>query len=227
MATAKPERQAEDSNETLATTAYKRLEVMLVTLQLPPNSLLSEDELSRELQIGRTPVREALKRLAIDGLVKILPRRGVVVTEIDAEHQLLMLEVRREIERLVARRAAALSNKEEKELFAQMAEDIEEAGKSDDRAQYIRLDKEFNDFVVRAARNPVAEQMLAPMHSRMRRFWYNYYRHHKDLPLAWEQHANVMRAIAAGDESRAAAASDSLMDWVEEVTRSAIPAEMI
>ena len=89
--------------ETLTDQAYNRLEEMIVTLRLAPGAVLSEQALSTELGIGRTPIREALQRLAIEGLVLVLPRKAIIVTDTDPRKQLLVLEVRRELERLLAR----------------------------------------------------------------------------------------------------------------------------
>src|SRR5690554_1389436 len=86
--------------------AYRQLEEMIVTLQLMPGAVLSETHLARELSIGRTPVREALQRLAREGLIVILPRRGILVSEINVKRQLRLLEVRRELERLMGKASA-------------------------------------------------------------------------------------------------------------------------
>ena len=79
---------------------------MIVTLRIAPGAAVSEQELAGNLGIGRTPIREALQRLAREGLVAILPRRGILVSGIDVKRQLRLLEVRRELERLIARSAA-------------------------------------------------------------------------------------------------------------------------
>src|SRR5271157_5359593 len=92
--------------ETLTEKAYRALEEEIVTLRIPPGTVVSEAILSRRLGVGRTPVREALQRLAREWLVVILPRRGIVVSDIDPIRQLRLLEVRREIERLLVRSAA-------------------------------------------------------------------------------------------------------------------------
>ena len=88
--------------------AYRQLEEQIVTLRLKPGEFLSEYALAEGLAIGRTPIREALQRLAREGLVTILPRKGILVSETDPRKQLLVLEVRRELERLLcpARRPA-------------------------------------------------------------------------------------------------------------------------
>ena len=92
--------------ETLTEKAYRALEEEIVTLRIPPGSVVSEAILSRRLGVGRTPIREALQRLAREWLVVIMPRRGIVVSEIDPIRQLRLLEARREIERFLARSAA-------------------------------------------------------------------------------------------------------------------------
>ncbi|MEE3092729.1 MAG: GntR family transcriptional regulator, partial [Pseudomonadota bacterium] len=95
-----------ETNRSLSDQAYEGLEEMIVTLHLEPGAVLSEAELSEQLGIGRTPIREALQRLAREGLVLILPRKGILVSEINPGKQLLLLEVRRELERLLARSGA-------------------------------------------------------------------------------------------------------------------------
>jgi DNA-binding GntR family transcriptional regulator len=96
-------RLAPARTETLTEQAYNRLEEMIVTLSLAPGAVLSEQTLSAGLGIGRTPIREALQRLGHEGLVRVLPRKAIIVTDTDPKRQLLVLEVRRELERLLAR----------------------------------------------------------------------------------------------------------------------------
>src|SRR5258707_256719 len=84
-----------ESPETLTDQAYRELEEEIITLRIPPGAVVSEALLSKRFGVGRTPVREALQRLAREGLVVIMPRRGVVVSEIDVSAQLRLLEARR------------------------------------------------------------------------------------------------------------------------------------
>ncbi|MDD9728009.1 GntR family transcriptional regulator, partial [Roseovarius sp. SK2] len=84
---------------TLTDRAYEMIETRIVALDLEPGQVLSESQLVEELGIGRTPVREALQRLAAEGLVVVMPRRGVMVSEINIAKQLQLLELRREVER--------------------------------------------------------------------------------------------------------------------------------
>lgn len=202
--------------------AYTLLEEMIVRLQLPPGSAVSEAMLSAQLGIGRTPIREALHRLARDRLVQILPRRGVIVSSIDVVSQLRLLEVRREIDRLSARAAARRSQADERTQFAQMAEQFRAAGRKGDDVTFLRVDREFNELCLKAARNEFAEMAMMPLHSLSRRFWYVHYRQAADLAETAELHAAIAQAIALGDESAAARAADALLDSVEAFTRSTV-----
>src|ERR1700749_2398524 len=107
--------------ETLTEKAYRALEEEIVTLRIPPGSVVSEAILSRRLGVGRTPIREALQRLAREWLGVILPRRGIVVSEIDPVRQLRLLEARREIERFLVRSAAKRATPLQRLQFAAIA----------------------------------------------------------------------------------------------------------
>src|ERR1051325_573898 len=114
-------RTIEPDDGTLTDRAYRELEEMIVTLQLSPGTVLSEQALAVRLKIGRTPIREALQRLSRDGLVVIMPRRGIMVSEINLRLQLRLLEVRRELERLMAALAAERATPEERGGFGGIA----------------------------------------------------------------------------------------------------------
>ena len=192
---------------------------MIVTLHLPPGSAVSETLLSHSLGIGRTPIREALQRLARERLVNILPRRGIIVSEINLKKQLRLLEVRREIERLIARSAARRATDEERAGLKALAERFEASAKVNDDVAFLRTDREFNTLCSAAAHNEFAALAMGLMHSLSRRFWYIHYKQAADMPLTAKLHANIARAIAAGNEERAAKASDKLLDAIEKFTR--------
>lgn len=207
---------------TLMERAYRALEEDIVTLRLPPGSVVSEALLSRRLGIGRTPIREALQRLARERLVLILPRRGIVVSEIDVASQLRLLEVRREIERLLARSAARRATERQRARFAAIAAGMGEAAEREDDIAFMRLDQEFNLLLLEAARNEYAAGAMGLMNGLSRRFWYVHYRQVADLPLAARLHADVAGAVAAGREACAAEASDRLVDYIQDFARRTV-----
>lgn len=224
MVTSEPAMPAETANRPLTDLAYERLEERIVTLQLPPGGVLSEGALVRALGIGRTPVREALQRLAREGLVVILPRRGIVVSKIDAQQQLELLLLRREVERLMAALAAARSSAAERERFRAVAAGMRDAAKGNDDVQFMRFDSELNALLADVCRNEYVHRAMALMAGLSRRFWYRHYREVSDLPLCARLHADVADAVGAGAEAAAAAASDRLMDYVESFTRASLDA---
>lgn len=202
--------------------AYAHLEELIVTLKLPPARVVSEGELSVLTGIGRTPIREALQRLAREKLVSILPRRGIVVTEINVGNQLRLLEVRRELERLIARSAARRATDEERERFRELARLFEKSAKANDDVTFMRTDREFNTLCSAASHNEFAAGAMSLMHSLSRRFWYIHYKQAADMPLTAKLHADIARSIADGDEQRAVKASDRLIDAIEQFTRGTV-----
>jgi len=206
----------------LTATAYELIEEMIVKLELLPGAAISEAELSARLQIGRTPVREALQRLAREHLVSILPQRGVLVSEIDIKRQLRLLETRREVERLVVRCAARRATEPERARFEELAREFDAAGKQDDETRFIRADKEFNDLSLRAARNEFAAGAMGLMHGLSRRFWYLHYRQAADTPLMAKLHGALARAISQRDEAAAARAMEDLIDHNEAFTKATV-----
>jgi DNA-binding GntR family transcriptional regulator len=213
-----------DTDHSLTDQAYAKLEELIVTLQLAPGEIVSEAALSKQLRIGRTPIREALHRLARERLVNILPRRGITVSEINVGAQLRLLEVRREIERLVARSASRRASDVERAQFAGLAKAFEGAARSDDETAFMRTDRAFNELCLVAAHNEYAAGTMMLMNSLSRRFWFIHYRQAADMPLAAKLHAAVARAIAKGDAKAAATASDRLLDYIEAFTRSTVEA---
>ncbi len=208
--------------ETLTDRAYQQLEELIVTLALPPETILSEQSLAARLGIGRTPIREALQRLARDGLVVILPRRGILVSQMNLKTQMRLLEVRRELERLMARAAAERATPDETSQFATIAKGMRRASDQADGVTFMRLDRALNELVSEAARNEFAARAMGLMHGLSRRFWYQHYRQAGDLPLSARLHADLAEAIAARDPEAAAKASDLLIDYIESFTRKTI-----
>lgn len=202
--------------------AYAEIEELIVTLRLRPGAAVSEAELSQRLKIGRTPIREALQRLAREGLVTILPRRGITVSEINVNRQLRLLEVRREVERLIAKSAARRATPWERTRFLELARAFTTSAKTNDELTFMRTDREFNELSVVAAHNEFAAGAMSLMHALSRRFWYIHYKQAADMPLTAKLHADIARAIAAGEAAAAGRALDRLLDNIEAFTRATV-----
>jgi DNA-binding GntR family transcriptional regulator len=210
---------------TLTDRAYRRLEEMIVTLQLAPGAVVSETALSSRLGIGRTPIREALQRLARERLIVVLPRRGIMVAEVNIRTQLRLIETRREVERLLARLAAKRATDAQRQRFREIAAGMEKAAKANDDVTFMRLDREFNTLELEAAQNEFAAGAMILMHGLSRRFWYIHYKEVADMPLTARQHADIAQAIADANPRAATEAVDRLMDYIEKFTRATVDAD--
>ena len=208
--------------ESMTEQAYRIIEEQIVTLRLRPGEVLSEQMLSATCGFGRTPIREALQRLAREGLITVLPRKGILVSGLNPRTQLLVLEVRRELERLLSRAGAERATPAQREHLLDIARGMDQAARTNDDIAFMRLDREFNQLVTETAHNDYAAGAMKLLQGLSRRFWYMHYREAADLPLCARLHANQARAIAKGDTEAAARGSDKLMDYVESFTRATV-----
>ena len=218
-------RTSADAAATMTEQAYRSIEEAIVSLALQPGEVVSEAQLSAKSGFGRTPVREALQRLARERLVRIMPRRGIVVAPVDIREQLRLLEVRREIERLTARAAARRADDAQRARLRAIAEAMEVAATAKDETGFLRLDRELNLLLLDAAHNEFAAAAMALMHGLSRRFWFIHWRRSAGLPEAAAAHARLARTIADGLAEEAAAASDTLIDYIESFTRATVGPE--
>lgn len=206
--------------------AYALIEEAIVTLRIPPGSVVSEKTLSDMIGIGRTPIREAIQRLAREHMIVVLPQRGLLVAEIDLPKQLKLLEARREIERLICRAAAKRATPAERQRFADLAAEFDQEATASDHIAFMRSDREFNELCVAAARNEFAESAMRMLHGLSRRFWYHHDRKAADLPKMAQLHRAICLAVAQGDVDAAGDSLDRLIDYIEEYTRSELFARL-
>ncbi|MBA5777220.1 GntR family transcriptional regulator [Stappia sp. F7233] len=202
---------AED--ESRAALAYRKLEEMIVTLKLAPGSAITEASLAAALGMGRTPIREAVQRLSWEGLLTIRPRLGIVVSEINPGDFARVLDARHAVEVLLAGAAARFASRAERDVLADCAQAMRDAAAANDVLGFMARDKQFDEVVAVAACNPFAARVAAPLQTHSRRFWFRYFGD-SDLAAAAFHHMELMRAIGAGDEPRATAKAEELMQYL-------------
>ena len=203
----------------LSDQAYSQIEEMIVTMQLPPETPVSEAQLSAFLAIGRTPIREAIQRLSREHLVTIVPKRGIFISDLNTQKQLRVLETRRELERLICKKAAKRANPEERKELERLAKDFRMAAKEKDDALFRKADKELNDLTILAVRNEFAAAAMSPLHGMSRRFWFGNFHQFSGVTEMANLHGALAAAIAKGNEAEAGQALDDLIDCVENLTR--------
>jgi DNA-binding GntR family transcriptional regulator len=193
-----------------AARAYRALERMIVILDLAPGSSTTEAALIERLQLGRTPVREAIQRLAWEGLLEIRPRAGIAVAPLHPGDWIRVVEAREGIEIALARAAARHATQEAAGLFAEAARAMRRAVISGNVIAFMEADKSLDEAMGLAADNPFAARLAAPLQTHSRRFWYRY-KADTGLAVAAEHHIAVIRAVLDGDGDGAAEQAARLM----------------
>ena len=205
----------------LAEQAHDALEELIVTMKLAPGSVWNELSLAEMITIGRTPAREAIKRLETEHLISIVPRHGVMISKIDLYEQMQVVELRTPLERLISRWAAVRCTSQERTQVLEMAEAFASPARKQDALAYLRSVFSANTFIAQCARNPFAAESIARLHTLSRRFFYCYHDPAK-LGDFSDLHGERARAIASGNPEEAGLASDNLMKEVDAFTRSVV-----
>ena len=211
---AAPKRRAAD-------VAYDAIETMVATMALAPGSAVVEADIAAAVQLGRTPVREALLRMVSIGLITQQPRRGLQVSNIDVADHLDVIQTRRVLERLLAACAARRATAPQRQAIVQCAQQMLEAAQHGHLDGYMLADHALDQVVHQASQNASAVKCVAPLVVRCRRFWYAY-QHESEMTEDARAHLQLAEGIATGDEARAVAGADALMDYLERFARRII-----
>jgi DNA-binding GntR family transcriptional regulator len=149
----------------LADHAYLQLREAIINVELPPGTLLREEELTQRVQVGRTPVREAIQRLHRDGFVTVIPRRGTLVSEINITDLAAIYEVRARLESWAARVAAERADAGDRHEAEALMAALEELAAGDDYQALLALDRRIHRFAYRCAKNAFLAETLDQYHN--------------------------------------------------------------
>jgi len=202
--------------ESLADQAYRILERLLVVLELAPGSVVTEQMLATRTGMGRTPVREAVQRLAREGLMEIRPRSGIAIAPLDPRDFPLVLAARRGVEMVLARSAARRASADDRGRLRRAETAMHNSVVHDDTPGFLDADKAVDTIMASASGNPYAARLAAPLQTHSRRFWYRLKRP-GDLRTSMERHVEIIEAVVAGDPDRAADAADRLIDHLSGI----------
>ncbi|WP_280113315.1 GntR family transcriptional regulator [Allomesorhizobium alhagi] len=200
----------ETGTKSASATAYRALEGMIVTLELAPGSVATEGALIERLGLGRTPVREAIQRLAWEGLVEVRPRAGLAIAPLHPADWLRVLDARRGVEVVLARSAARYVTRDAADRFHAAAVAMQKAVAARDVLGFLEADKALDEAMAGAADNPFAVRVAAPLQTHSRRFWFRY-QSETGLGESAEHHVRLIGAILERDEKAAAQEADRLM----------------
>jgi DNA-binding GntR family transcriptional regulator len=186
--------------------AYALLKQALTTLAYKPGDYLNTANLMDQLALGRTPINHALHRLSTEGLVQIIPRKGVMVSPLSIDDALELIDVRLANEILCARLAAAKINPAELQRLKSLAREFDEAVNSRNLTEVMNLDRLFHEQIALSARNQILAEILKVLHARSQRFWAISLAIEGHLSEVQEEHQAIIKAMARSDPDAAAAA---------------------
>jgi DNA-binding GntR family transcriptional regulator len=184
--------------------AYAAIRERLIMLEIPPMAPIDDVALAESVGVGRTPVREALKRLEMDRLVVSYSRRGTFATGVDITDLAYISEIRVALEPLAARRAAAKATQRARATISELADAIEAGDmRSMERDELMRWDLRVHRTIYQAAGNPHLEDTLVRYHNLATRIFCLFIDRMADFDRHIDEHVGLLRAIAAGDGDRA------------------------
>jgi DNA-binding GntR family transcriptional regulator len=211
------------SRKSLADVAYESIRDRLLMLDIKPGELLNDDSLAKALGVGRTPIREALKRLELDRLVVTYPRRGTFATRVDVTDLSFISEIRAQLEPLAASRAARVATEAVRAQLRAILKDVEafDAGAAS-VTETLRLDARVHQGIYAAAANPHLEDILIRYDNLATRIWCMVIDRLPDLSLHVHEHLDLLRAVIDGDEARAAELARVHVSGFEHAVREAL-----
>ncbi|HET6624960.1 MAG TPA: GntR family transcriptional regulator [Nocardioidaceae bacterium] len=205
-----------------AATAYREIERMIVFQEIAPGSLVSEAMIMKQTGLGRTPIREALQRLARNRMVEIHPNRGVLIPPTSVEAQLKLLELRRVLEGLAVRLACQRAKAPQREAMLGMVDLLRKAD-SFTLKEYAETVKGTHDLIVEAANNEYLADAMAPLQGLSRRFWFTHVVDESaEIKAGATLHSAILTAIIDRDEDAAERCSYELNDYLVDFSYSSI-----
>jgi DNA-binding GntR family transcriptional regulator len=204
----------------LAERAYDEIRRMIIRLELAPGDVVREADLGAELDMSRTPIREALQRLARDHFVTVIPRRGMLVSAIDVDELSMLYETRAILEpyaaRLATRRGTALD-------WAEMAEVLADTSVPGTRPdELIELDRRCHEIIWRAAGNRFLTNTLDALYAQSDRLWHMYLADVADMREAVDEHMVIHDALVRGDADRVARLVEDHVNSFDVQVRAAV-----
>lgn len=202
--------------------AYALIRERLVMLDIRPSEPINDEGLARQLGFGRTPVREALKKLERDRLVIAYPRRGTFATTVDITDLAYISEIRTQLEPLAAARAARTASRETRQRLSGLADEIAGLDRDEDPRSLLRKDVNVHTEIYRACGNPHLEDVLVCQDAHATRIWCLFLDRLPDVAGHIVEHAALLRAIVDGDADLAAKAALEHVVGFEQAVRAVI-----
>ena len=203
----------------MSTRAYAEIRNLIVRLELAPGEVVREEALQRQLGIGRTPIREALQRLARDQFVTVIPRRGMLVSSIDVSELSLLFETRAMMEPYAARLACMRGTDAD---WDEMQRVIDASAAAAGDEALLEVDRRCHEIIWNAAGNRFLTDTLDVLYAQSDRVWHMYLADVADTRHAVDEHAGILALLRAGDADVVAAALEAHVKSFDAQVRAAV-----
>lgn len=200
--------------------AYERIEHLIITCELQPGRFLSIQDLQQITGYSRTPVHQAVSRLAADTLILIQPRHGLQIAPIDLARERMLLQLRRDLERFVVSLAAERSTSTHRSQMLHITRILEEQRDTLAISEFNIFDRRIDKLILLSAGEPFLEHTLRPLHTLFRRIGLIHHRNiggAASLAGSIQSHICLLEAIAKRNVALSVAASDKLIDYVDDM----------
>jgi DNA-binding GntR family transcriptional regulator len=199
----------------MAQQAYRLLEHAIIVGDLAPDQVLSEPDLMKATGLGRTAIRDAIQLLADNHLVTIAPYRGAFVSHLTPQTEFLLLEMRRELDPVLAKSTAENASPADRRKLRQFGQKVRTAVESRDSLAVMDIDGQLKELMLEICQNPFMATALRPIYAVCRRFYFGTIR--APDPSFAEIYLELIEALASGHSECAAAKSIEVIDKVEDI----------
>lgn len=206
---------------------FKKLRRSILLEELKAGERLTEIHLADKLGVSRTPIREAIRKLEMEGLVVMVPRRGAVVAGINEKNLRDVLEVRRVLDMLSAELACERINEAEKRALHEACEAFEEAVGGGDLREIAQKDVELHSIIIKATGNLTLQQMIDNLAEQMYRYRVKYLKDDRQYAVLSKEHQAIYKSIVRGDRKMAADLAKEHIDNQEKAIISQLRAETV
>lgn len=202
---------------------FETLREAIIKGELKPGERLLEETLAEKMGVSRTPVREAIRKLELEGLVKMLPRKGAHVADLSIKDIMDVLELRATLDGLASALAAnRISQDELLEFKNVLGQFIMVAGKPNNLNNVIKKDVEFHDIIYRASRNERLIQLANNLREQIQRFRVIYLKEYSSVENLIREHEEIYNAVANGNMEVARKTAESHIKAQEEAILKAL-----
>ena len=215
---------AEPTQMSLAERAYDEIRRRIIRLELAPGDVVREADLEATLDMSRTPIREALQRLARDHFVTVIPRRGMFVAAIDVDELSMLYETRAVMEPYTARLATKRGTPDDWAEMAEVLAETREPGKAPE--ELLQLDRRCHEIIWRAAGNRFLTDTLDALYAQSDRLWHMYLADVHDMGHAVDEHAEIHAALQAGDAERVSSLVEAHVNSFDAQVRAAVTSSL-